>query len=64
MRPMKQSNYRRRLDKPTDNSTFEELTYINLKNVSAEESNDFLKALKDISLTDDSFPENNRKQKR
>lgn len=33
MRPMKQSNYRQRLDKPTDNSTFEELTYINLKNV-------------------------------
>lgn len=34
MRPMKQSNYIQRLNKPIDNSTFkEEFTYINLKSV-------------------------------
>ena len=38
MRPMKQSNYIQRLDKPTDKSTFKELIYINLNNVYQQNS--------------------------
>lgn len=60
MRPMKQNNYIQRLDKPTHKSTFKELNLYKFKEcVSAEQSNDFLRATKDISLTDDSFPEKN-----